>query len=362
MKRSLKIVLVIVAACLVTGGTAFGAVVWATWGEFDYEQTFYYTPGVPSPIESLDINSDIGAIIIQYNATPTDNYAKIDLDIKVKGGFVAGKSFLNFFEPVVWQNESGPIVIFDLNAKSITSFFLALSRSVDIYVTLRSDVVYNIDAFTSTGSIELNASSNKIINNTKLATSTGSVLLTSTLHTSFQGTVDLSTSTGSIRAYAVMTNFSHGLTAHGDTGSLTLSFTSCIISDNLIGTVSTGSITITSYNTEYTKDCTWDFETATGSIDISITQFEKMNANISGSIEADTGTIDVVYNDSLASVGAEFTCSVGTGTITYTDLGAGGMSKVGNIISTDDYNSASDKYTLSLTSSTGNIEVRGQSL
>ncbi|TET61191.1 MAG: hypothetical protein E3J52_01995 [Promethearchaeota archaeon] len=80
-----------------------------------------------------------------------------------------------------------------------------------------------------------------------------------------------------------------------------------------------------------------------------------MNANISGSI-------DVVYNGSLASIGAEFTCSVGTGSVTYTDLGAGGMSRLGDIISTDDYNSASDKYTFSLTSSTGSIEVRGQSL
>ena len=48
--------------------------------------------------------------------------------------------------------------------------------------------------------------------------------------------------------------------------------------------------------------------------------------------------------------------------ITYTDLGAGGMGRVGGIISTDDYDSTTNKYTFSVSTSTGSIVVFGQSL
>ncbi len=358
MIKSQKIILIIAALVVVGGASIFGILVAVNWGEYNHSENFYSS----SPIEEINIESDIGAINIQYNTTPTDYYAKIELDIVIRGGFVSGKSFSNFFEPVIWQNESTPIARFELNAKSTTVFFLGLSRKINIYVTLRSDVMYNIDAFTSTGSIELNASSNKIINNTQLRTSTGSILFTSAINTSFLGTLDLRTSTGSISAYAVMTNFSYGLTTYSDTGSLTLSLTSCNINDDLVGTISTGSMTIDSYNTVYNKDCNWDFETSTGSIDVSITQLIEMNANITGDIQTSTGSIDVVYNDGLSSVGAQFTCSTSTGSITYTNLGAGGMNKVGGVVSTDDYNSASNKYIFSLDTSTGSIEVKGQSL
>jgi len=351
----------IVAACIVTGGTAFGVVIATTWGEYEYADSYYYKPGAPLPIERLNLICDIGKINVKYNTTPTDYYVQVDLDIKIVGGFVEGKIFSDFFYPIEWVNISTPIS-FELDAKANPVFIFGLSHRITLNVTLRTDVVYNINAFSSTGAINMNVPDNIIINNTSLSTSTGSLVLNSAKNTTFQGTLGISTSTGSINIYAKQANFTHGLTAYTSTGSLILNFSQCIIGDNLKGTVSTGSITVKSYNMRYVKDCNWNIHTNTGSIDIEILQYIEMNANITGTIGTSTGSVDVKYDDSLSSIGSRFTCSVSTGSIIYTPLGTGGMSKVGGVISSGDYGDATNKYTFGVSTSTGSIELLGQSI
>ncbi len=361
MQRSTRLVLIIVAVCIVTGGAAFGVVVAATWGEYRYANSYVYNPSTPSPIEVLDFNSDIGQINIKYNTTPTDHYAHIDLDIRVIGGFVAGKSYSDFFYPVNWDNTSS-IISFDFQKKFSPAFIFGLSHRITIDVTLRTDVVYDIHAFTSTGAVNMNIPANIILNDTSLGTSTGSVVLNSAKNTTFQGALGMSTSTGSVNLYAKNSTFTQGLTTSTSTGSLVLNFSRCIVSDNLIGDVSTGSITVNSYNMIYTQDCTWNIQTATGSVDIQILQYIEMNATITGTIGTSTGSIDIRYDDSLSNVGAQFTCSTSTGSVSYTPLGSGGMSKVGGVISSSDYAGAENKYTFGVTTSTGSIEVIGRSL
>lgn len=361
MERKTRIILIIVAACIVTGGTAFGVVVAATWGEYEYAESYYYKPGVPSPVERLNFNSDIGQINIKYNSTPTDFYTEVDLDIKIVGGFVAGKVFSDFFHPIEWINTTSPLS-FELGTKFNPVFIFGLSYRITIDVTLRTDVIYDINAFSSTGGIDMNVPDNIVVNNTSLGTSTGAIVLNSAKNTTFQGTLGMSTSTGAVSLYAKKTNFTHGLSTSTSTGSLILNFSQCIIGDSLIGSVSTGSVTINSYNMIYLKDSLWNIHTSTGSIDIQILQYVEMNANITGTIGSSTGSIDILYDDSLSSIGAKFTCSVNTGSITYNPLGSGGMSNAGGIISSGDYDDATNKYTFGVSTSTGSIEVLGQSL
>ena len=104
MKRSTKIVLIVVAACLITGGTAFGVLLFATWGTIDYEKSYYYNPSIPSPIERININCEIGTVNIKYNNTPTNYYAQLDLDIHIEGILVKGSSLSDFFYSEVWEN------------------------------------------------------------------------------------------------------------------------------------------------------------------------------------------------------------------------------------------------------------------
>ena len=362
MIRSQKIILIIVAVVLAASAGVFGIVVVATWGDYEYSNTYYYEPGSPSLIEVLNVECDTASINIKYNTTPTDFYAKIDLDLKVSGAYVEGKSFSDFFKPILWDNTTNSPVTFDVDNKPSTWFIFGLSHRSTLNVTLRTDITYEIDASSATGSIKMDVPQGSTLGKTTLHTSSGSVRLNSALNTTFQGDVSLSTSTGSVRAYAIKTSFIHGFNAASSTGSLRLNFTSCILGDDLTADGSTGGITLKSYNMRYTQDCIWDIGTSTGSISAEILQFNEMGANVTGSIGTSTGSVSVLYKDDQINVGASFTGSTSTGSVSYTDTSPIGFSQVGNSFTSLDYVGALYTYTLSLSTSTGNVHADAESV
>ena len=68
-----------------------------------------------------------------------------------------------------------------------------------------------------------------------------------------------------------------------------------------------------------------------------------------------TGSVEVLYRDTNADVGARFVGSTGTGSIDYTN--SGNFEELGNVFTSTDYHPALSKYTFSLTTSTGSIDV-----
>ncbi|MFX0002830.1 MAG: hypothetical protein ACFE9C_14790 [Candidatus Hodarchaeota archaeon] len=365
MKRIHTAVLIIVAVCIVATGTTFGILIFTTWGELDYENTYYYESTSPSSIERININTDIGSILINYNNTPTNYYAKIDLDIHIEGILVKGSSFSDFFYPILWENESTPLTSFTLDAKATTWFIFGFAQQIQINLTLRTDVIYDLNILSSTGAINLNVPDNIIMNNTILGTSTGSVFLNAAKNTTFQGDVKLSTSTGAVSLYATHANFTHDVISYTSTGNIVLNFSKCSIGGHLRGTVSTGSIGFNSYNMEYSEGYNWRLESSTGNIGVNILQYTDMGANVTGSISTSTGTINVYYKDNLANIGAKFTCSTSTGSNNYTPIGTGGFSVSGvnpKTITSNDYNSTSNKYTFTASTSTGNNNIQAESL
>ncbi|MFX1488128.1 MAG: hypothetical protein ACFFBI_03205 [Promethearchaeota archaeon] len=359
MRKNLKIVLFIVAILIVSGGLVFGILVFTTWGTYEYSNTYYYEPSVPSPIEKVSFSSDVGKIMINYNKTPTDFFVKLDLDINIRGGFIEGKTFSDFFYPVVWLNESVSVVTFSLTHKSWRLF--TSSENVTIDVTLRTDVVYDVNALTSTGSVNMNVPENVIINNSLLEASTGSISMVSGKNVTFLGNVKTETSTGGTSLIAKYTNFTKDISAVTSTGSLTMNLTNCNIGDDISGIVSTGSITLKIYNPIYSQESTWNLKTSTGSISVEIYQFVDMNSNVVGDIETSTGSINLIYKDNRGSVGASFFGTTSTGSYTRTSSGGGFAPSNTNPYNSLDYGTALNTYTLGLTTSTGSINVDGTS-
>lgn len=365
MKRKNITVLIIVAACVVAGGTAFGVLIFTTWGKIDYENTYTYEPSSPSSIEQININSDIGSILVRYNKTPTDYYAKIELDIHIQGILVEGSSFSDFFYPIIWNNESTPVTTFTLDAKATTWFIFGVFREIQINLTLRTDVIYDLNILTSTGGVNAIFPENTVLNNTYISTSTGNVFLNASKNITFQGNVGLTTSTGFSKFYAKQCNFTHDLKSFSSTGNIHLNLSRCSIGGHLTGTSSTGNIVFNSYNMKYINGYNWKFESSTGGIGITILQYEEMGASITGSIQTSTGNINIYYKDSLATIGAQFTCLSSTGSKSYIPIDSGGFTESGanpKIITSDDYSSAINKYTLTATSSTGSVTVQAESL
>ena len=65
--RRRNIFFLIIADLIVSGGAAFGIVVVATWGEFEYSNAFFYDPSFPSSLENVSFSSDVGSNIINYD-------------------------------------------------------------------------------------------------------------------------------------------------------------------------------------------------------------------------------------------------------------------------------------------------------
>jgi len=338
--RKLNIILIFIGA--IVGGTALGFVItgFATSGSIDDSFTFYHTSGSPSPVEQLSLNADIGNFDIRYNTSSTPYLAKVEVSIKISGLFMAGKTYTNFFTVnTSWfQNTTTP-TSFDLEAKPGVWFdpsYWFKSYNITIVVTLRDDITYALDVMTTTGNIKVNIPENVTVDDLLLTTTTGNSAL-----------------------YGNGANLTKGISSATTTGNYIINLTNCIIEDDISHLGTTGNVNVNLYNLEYSTDVAFNLQTTTGNINFNIYQYKAMGANITGFIDVTTGNININYIDNIASIGARFVSTVTTGNINY--INSGGFEELGTIFRTLNYNSALYKYTFDLDTTTGNINVDGQS-
>ncbi len=362
--RNYKIALIISVALIVGGGLGFFIYGFVTSGSIENSFNFTYEPSSPDPIEELTFNVDIGSILFKYNTSPTTSYANIDVDIEVAGLYMEGKTYLSFFHPSTewWDNGTATFNLLALPDAWYDPSHWFKSYNITVAVTLRTDVVYDITALSHVGSIEMLVSDGVILDGTSLTSSTGSIELTTEGNNEFQGKVSLESSTGSVEAYAAKTNFTRGFNALTSTGSQSLNFTNCLMGDNLMGKVSTGSVSFKSYNMVYTKDIILNLESSTGSIDADIYQYITMGANVTGTWETDTGSVDVLYRDNLVDTDVKFVGSTSTGSIVYAPHATMAITgPLNSVYSTFSYGDAMYRYEFSLDTSTGSINADAQS-
>lgn len=383
--RTYKIVLIFISALIVGGTIGFFTTGYLTAGSVTKTTTFYYEPSSPDPIESLDVSCDIGKIVIQYNSSNTPYYAEIDVNIEMSGLFMQGKSYTDFFtEESNWWNpttgmfslETIPDIWFD------PSYWFKF-YNVTINLLLRTDVVYDLTAISSTGLVKMVTKNGVILNNTILESATGFVDLFSDTNVQFQGLVNLQASTGEVTLNALenstfselltlssstgkvelnsdSSTFLKGIQLESSTGSVEMYMDSCTLGGNIIAKASTGKIVLDTKDMVYNNDSTIDLETSTGEIDIDILHNNDLDANITANFQSSTGRIDVVYRDYNATDGFKFTSSSSTGAIDYTYLLAE-ATRVGDVLTSVNYDDPLvDTYTFTCITSTGSIDVNAR--
>jgi hypothetical protein len=384
--RSYIIALIVVSALIVGGTAGFFITGFVTAGSVNKSSTFYYDPASPDPIESLDLYSDIGDVSIQYNTSNTPHYAEIDVNVEINGLFMQGKSYTAFFtDESNWWNPS--TAEFNLRVKPDIWFdpsYWFKTYNIDVNVLLRTDIVYDLTAISSTGSVEMVTKNGVVLNDIHLETSTGSVELSSNTNVEFQGSVLLHTSTGRVTLNALenstfldsltlftstgsvgltseLTTFSKGFQLDSSTGSIEMQMDNCTLGDDISASTSTGSVTLVSNNMTYTNDCNLDLETSTGSINANIIHYNDLNANVTAHFETSTGSVNVVYWDHNTTDGFRFVGSTSTGSVNYTYQPTE-AEELGNVLTSLNYNYPSvDTYTVTCITSTGSINVNARS-
>ncbi|MFX1494915.1 MAG: hypothetical protein ACFFBZ_11585 [Promethearchaeota archaeon] len=363
MRKNVRTAIIVLAALI--GGGAIGFVItgFATSGTIEESFTFHYQD-VPSSVEDLNLDVGIGVLDIGYNTSNTPYIVKIDVDMKISGLFMAERGYTDFFGPATdwWQNATFPPITFNLNTLPQTWFnptFWFKSYDIDIRVTLRTDLIYKIDADTGTGSINMDTANNVILNDLSLSSGTGSIHLNISDNSAIQDTLDLKTGTGSISFYGKSANFSNGLSMDAGTGSIVANLSNSIIGGDIALSTGTGSINFKTYHMEYTKNSAWSLSAGTGSIDIVINQHALMGANVTGTISTGTGSINIIYIDTSASVGASFSGSTGTGS--YNRINTLGFTPTNsNPFRSLDF-PTTNNYDFNINTGTGSITVNGSS-
>lgn len=353
------LIVAILAVGGVVGFVAFGA---STVGSIEDEFNFTYEPSSPDPVEALNFNVDIGSLHFKYNNSPTTYFAEIDVDMEITGWYMEGKTYLDFFNPSTdwWDDVTATLTLQTLPGAWFDPSHWFKSYNVSVEVILRTDVVYDITALTSVGSVEMEVDETVVLNGTSLTASTGSITFNTLGYNDIMGNVRLETSTGSIESSLVKTNF-QGFKALTSTGSISLNYTNCVMAENLEGKTSTGSVSFKSYNMFYPTDILLNLETSTGSIDAELYQYIDIGANVSGTWETSSGSVDVLYRDNSVNNDVRFVGSTGTGSINYTPHATMAITGLGSIYSTLNYGDATYRYEFSLDTSTGSISADSQS-
>ncbi|MFX0059067.1 MAG: hypothetical protein ACFE85_13675 [Candidatus Hodarchaeota archaeon] len=361
--RTRNIILIFIASLIVGGGLGFIITGFATSGTVEESFSFYYE-GIPSTIEDLNLNADIGRIDIQYNTSATQYLVEVNVDLKITGLFVAGRKYTNYFTPYTewWENTTSP-TSFDLKVVPGAWFDPShwfSSYIIEVAITLRTDVVYDLEVITGTGVIELNSAENVTLNGVTMNSGTGDVNLNFLNNTMIQAAVNLETGTGGISIFSEGTNFTQSIITDAGTGTINLNFTNSILGGNILASTGTGGINLKSYNMEYTSNSNWNIDTGTGKITLLINQDSGMGANVTGLLKTGTGGIEVIYIDTSPLVGASFFGTTGTGSFNRINS-LGFESPLNNPFDSVDFYTSTYNYDFSLETGTGNIKVDGSS-
>ncbi len=361
--RNYKIALIIAAALILGGGIGFIITGFASAGSIENSFNFTYEPSSPDSIEDLTFNVDIGKILFKYNTSPTTSYANIDVDIEIAGLYMEGKTYENFFHPSTewWDNVTATFNLLTLPDVWFDPSHWFKSYDITVAITLRTDVVYDLTALVSVGSIEMQVSDGVVLNGTSLTSSTGSIKLNTSGNNEFLGKVRLESSAGNVESSTAKTNFTRGFRALTSAGSVSLNYTNCLMGDNLIGLTSAGSVTFKSYNMIYIKDIILNLESSAGDINADLYQYITMGANVSGSWKTSAGNVNVHYRDNLNNTDVKFVGSTSVGTFNYTPHATMEITGLGSIYSTLNYGDAMYRYEFSLDTSAGNVIANAQS-
>jgi hypothetical protein len=329
----------IIMSCLIFGVVGFFVVGIFTSGTYQETFTYTYNPASPASVEQCTIYADTASINVQYNSTPVSYYAKVEVNLRITGMFQSGKTFQNFFNPISWENASSAALSLTKNPLSLidpTQWF-KIENNV-ITLTLRTDIVYDITATSITGGVSMTVPENVTVND-----------------------LTLSCVTGGVSVYGTNANFTQGLSSSTTTGGVLLNFTKCAFGDNIAGTTTTGGVILNMYNAEYAQNIVWTLATTTGSITMNIQQYTDMGADVTGTANAVTGGIAAIYKDSGANTGARFVGRTTTGVVSRTATGYDadiGTEKLKTCTSSD-FGIATNTYDMTLTTTTGNINIGG---
>jgi len=331
-----------ISAFLIGGTFIFGLIGFFTYGNIDQSNIYEYEKS-GNETEAINLSADLSNIHIKYNNTPIDNAnicMKVDLKIHVEGIFVLGKQFSDFFNPITILNDSS--IGLDIRKKNLnwfdpTNWFLGMY--VNLTITLRTDLKYNISAEVGTGDIIFESESKVNLSR-----------------------IDLKTNSGDIYFNAFQANFTQNINLQTILGDIYGTFNNSYLNGNLNLKVSAGDLNLNAINFSFQTNSFWNLTTRKGDIEIGIKQSKTLGANVDiNALISDIGDLNCYYNDTLSSVGTQIRGNVIQGNVILNEPLNGFEILSGNLIQSEDYISATYKFDIDLDAVISFINIYAES-
>jgi len=253
-----------------------------SYDNIDESDSFIYEPSSPSLVKKLYINVEFGDIEIRYTEPLVDYFVKIDMSFELSGVNLTGKNYSDFFN-IIWHttNASAHLTL-ELSSESWFDDTLWVSRNVDILVSIRMDVVFDIITRLSEGNYEISV---------PWAVTTGNLLT--------------NVSKGNISYDLKCCTIEGKVAGNVNEGDIFYNFDRCIIGGDITGITNEGDLELKSYNVEYTQNSNWILNSS-GDMNIEVSQYKEMSANVTGIAWIIDGILDLFYKDNTANIGAYF--------------------------------------------------------
>ncbi|MFX1501865.1 MAG: hypothetical protein ACFFDH_12950, partial [Promethearchaeota archaeon] len=233
-----------------------------------HKEYYYYNNSINSDmIKTLNLNSDVGEMEVNYIYTPVDYCVKVELNIELMSQKHQGDSYLDYFEIPSWQNTSSSIkFIMSLKPDVLDTWFnvsLWKEQEVSVIATINANFIFNI---------------NTTIN--------------------YVGDVDILVPAGI---------YINNIDVNINQGNIYYDFFYSTIEGNVTGSVVFGDITLKGNNVRYTKNSILSLINDDGLITFNIIQQRAMGTNLTGIGITKMGQIKIQYQDYSEYIGAMFT-------------------------------------------------------
>ncbi|MBD3188880.1 zinc-ribbon domain-containing protein [Candidatus Bathyarchaeota archaeon] len=399
-RRRMKIASIFALVTSAAVGTFFVVVV-ATWGDIQGDDLFVHDSGQGPQDESWVFSAETSDIHIEYDDSPSAPDVTIDIHYDISGPFLKDKALEDIFT-VSWDNASA-VKHFHLDTKS---FIMPMFDRTIVQVILKEGNNFTLSVATTTGDISCNVPGNESLAGLNMSATTGDIISTigknATIHDNFRlevttgkiqvdigenvtiggnfstitttgditsifrqdssihGKISQVATTGDVEMNATGLNLHQQLELAATTGKVKVFILNSSLENIISLTTTTGDVSATLSNINYRSDIHISVDVTTGDLKIDLLQEMQMAANVTGSMTASTGDMDVTCRVNGTNIGASFVGVTSTGNIDFNNLA--GFQALGNIFQSTNYGAASSTFNFSMITTTGNIEVSGELL
>jgi hypothetical protein len=222
---------------------------------------FSYSPLNISKLNSLNIESDVGNIDIEYVYPPLDYGIDINIYIDIAGKGLAKKTYSDIFNISFSHNQASVNLTLDLMPSIEQYEILSLIRSLEISVRVNAEAQLNITTMLEVGNVDA--------------------------YVPF-----------GVKLYNIEVNITKG--------NVSYEFLNCFIEGNINAFSTSGNIDLRIIDIQYSQGAKIDLCNSNGIINLIIIQYHALGANITGLGTTYNGEINVIYEDNSPNIGALF--------------------------------------------------------